>query len=101
MADTIMAMLMASASVEINIIVPFSFNLALLTHPTAIWFHTFFIAALYGENKPAKFWRSRFKKHRDTTSAPKAGGWRSLSKRQLRRMSRQVAHFSGSRLRRT
>jgi len=42
MADTIIAMLMASASVEINIIVPFSFNLALLTHQGAFWFHTFF-----------------------------------------------------------
>jgi uncharacterized PurR-regulated membrane protein YhhQ (DUF165 family) len=52
MADTIMAMLMASASVEINIIVPFSFNLALLTPVGAFWFHTFFIAMVYGENKP-------------------------------------------------
>jgi hypothetical protein len=53
MADTIIAMLMASASVEINILVPFSFNLAFLTHSAAFWFHTFFIAAFYGENKPA------------------------------------------------
>ncbi|MEQ8481754.1 MAG: hypothetical protein RIC18_13935 [Hoeflea sp.] len=52
MADTIIAMLMASASVEINIMVPFSFNLALSTHRGAFWFHTFFIAVLYGENKP-------------------------------------------------
>jgi hypothetical protein len=91
MADTIIATLMASASVEINILVPFSFNLALLTHSAAFWFHTFFIAAFYGENKPAKCRCQRMSRPWKAAALPHAASGHRIRRCSLRSLFGQVA----------